>query len=112
MSGRPEQQPAPAGAARIRVVLPHQLQTLAQLGREIQVPVRGPVTQRAILDAVEAAYPALRGTIRDHDGQRRPKVRIFACNEDISHDPVDDELPEAIAAGQEPLFVLGAISGG
>lgn len=112
MSSRAEGQPAPTEAAQIRVLLPHQLQTLAQLDREVRISVRGRVTQRSILDALEATYPALRGTIRDHDGKRRPKVRIFACNEDISHDSVDDALPEAIASGREPLFVLGAISGG
>ncbi len=111
MSNQAQGHPAPA-QARIRVILPHQLQTLAQLGREARVSVRGPVTQRAVLEALEAAHPALRGTIRDHDGKRRPKVRIFACNEDISHDSVDEELPDAIASGREPLFVLGAISGG
>lgn len=98
--------------ADVRVLLPDQLQRLAQLEREVTVTVSGPVTQRSILDALEAQYPALRGTIRDHDGRRRPKVRIFACNEDISHDSPDAPLPEAIASGAEPLFVLGAISGG
>lgn len=98
--------------ARVRVRLPDQLQRLARLDREVTVPVAGPVTQRSILDALEAAHPALRGTIRDHAGQRRPKVRIFACNEDISHDSPDAPLPAAIARGAEPLFILGAISGG
>ncbi len=94
-------------------MLPHQLCALAKLEREVGVDVAGPVTQRSVLDALEAAHPALRGTIRDHaTGQRRPKVRFFACNEDLSHEPVDTLLPEAIVSGAEPLFVLGAISGG
>ena len=97
----------------IRVVLPYQLQTLAGVGREVSVSVRGPVTQRSVLDALEAAYPALRGTIRDHaTGARRPKVRVFACNVDVSHDSPDVPLPAAVASGSEPLFILGAISGG
>lgn len=97
----------------IRVRLPDQLRTLARLDREVCVAVQGPVTQRSILDALETKHPMLRGTIRDHaTGQRRPKVRIFACNEDVSHDSPDAPLPDAIARGEEPLFVLGAISGG
>jgi len=97
----------------IRVVLPQMLCTLAKVDREVRVSVEGPVTQRTVLDALERAYPMLRGTIRDHvSGQRRPKVRIFACNEDVSHDSPDAPLPEAVATGAEPLFVLGAISGG
>lgn len=97
----------------IRVVLPHQLQMLAGASRELTITVDGPVTQRSVLDALDAAYPTLRGTIRDHEtGQRRPKVRIFACNEDVSHESPDAPLPEAVASGREPLFVLGAISGG
>jgi molybdopterin synthase sulfur carrier subunit len=98
--------------AEVRVTLPHQLQTLARVAHEVCVRVTVPVTQRRILDALEAAHPALRGTIRDHDGRRRPKVRIFACNEDVSHDSPDDPLPAEIASGREPLFILGAISGG
>ncbi len=98
--------------ARIRVRLPDQLQRLAQLDREVTVPVAGDVTQRSVLAALERTYPALRGTIRDHAGQRRPKVRIFACNQDVSHDSPDEHLPSAIATGEEPLFILGAISGG
>ncbi len=101
-----------ARPARIRVLLPDQLQRLARLEREVTVTVGGPVTQRTVLDALEASFPALRGTIRDHAGRRRPKVRIFACNEDVSHNPPDEPLPKAIASGAEPLFVLGAISGG
>ncbi len=100
-------------AGRVRVILPHQLCALAKVEREVAVRVTGPVTQRSVLDALETAHPALRGTIRDHaSGQRRPKVRIFACNEDVSHDSPDDPLPRAIASGTEPLFILGAISGG
>jgi hypothetical protein len=97
----------------IRVVLPHQLQTLANVDREVSLRVDGPVTQRSILDALEARYPMLRGTIRDHaTRQRRPKVRFFAGDEDVSHDPPDAPLPEAVASGAEPLFILAAISGG
>jgi sulfur-carrier protein len=97
----------------IRVLLPEQLRALAKVPREVTVQVAGPVTQRSVLDALEAAYPMLRGTIRDHGtGLRRPKVRIFACNEDVSHESPDALLPAAIASGAEPLFVLGAISGG
>lgn len=98
--------------AHVRVLLPDQLQRLAKLDREVTVAVAGAVTQRSVLDALEARFPALRGTIRDHAGKRRPKVRIFACNEDVSHDSPDAPLPDAIASGVEPLFVLGAISGG
>jgi sulfur-carrier protein len=102
-----------SGIARVRVMLPHQLCALAKVAREVEVAVRGPVTQQSTLDALEAAYPMLRGTIRDHEtGQRRPKVRLFACNEDVSHDSPDAPLPQAVASGAEPLFVLGAISGG
>lgn len=99
-------------AVVVRVRLPDQLQRLAKLEREVTVAVAGMVSQRAVLDALERRYPALRGTIRDHDGVRRPKVRVFACNQDISHDPVDAPLPDDIVSGREPLFVLGAISGG
>lgn len=98
--------------ASVRVRLPDQLQRLARLEQEVTVAVVGAVTQRSVLGALEMRYPALRGTIRDHAGVRRPKVRIFACNEDISHDPVDAPLPAPIVRGEEPLFVLGAISGG
>ena len=101
-----------SAAVEIRVLLPDQLQRLAELDREVAVPVQGPVTQRSILDALEARFPALRGTIRDHAGRRRPKVRIFACNQDVSHDSPDAPLPASIARGDEPLFILGAISGG
>jgi len=97
----------------IRVVLPPQLRTLAQTGPEIAVEVEGPVTQRSVLDAVERRYPVLRGTLRDHVTQRRrPLVRFFACEEDLSSDPPDTLLPDAVARGDEPLLVIGAIAGG
>jgi len=108
----PADKPTPADAATVRVLLPDQLQRLAQLDREVTVRVAGTVTQNSILAALEHTYPALRGTIRDHAGKRRPKVRIFACNEDVSHDSPDAPLPAAITGGEEPLFILGAISGG
>jgi hypothetical protein len=97
----------------IRVELPHHLRTLARVGAEVQVQVTGPVTQRAVLDALEAAYPMLRGTIRDHTTQqRRPFLRFFACAEDLSLEPPDAPLPEAVARGVEPFLVVGAIAGG
>ena len=97
----------------IRVVLPHHLRTLARVGDEVQLEVEGAVTQRAILDALEATHPALRGTIRDHGTlKRRPMVRFFACEEDVSHESPDAELPPAVATGAEPFFILGAIAGG
>jgi hypothetical protein len=97
----------------IRVVLPHHLRTLARVGDEVAVEAKGPVTSQAVLDALESDYPMLRGTIRDHETKkRRPMVRFFACGEDISHDPADAPLPEAIARGAEPLIILGAIAGG
>jgi sulfur-carrier protein len=97
----------------IRVVLPHHLRTLARVGDEVQLDLDDQVTPRAILDALEAKYPALRGTIRDHVTQeRRPMVRFFACEEDVSHDSPDAELPPAIRSGSEPFFILGAIAGG
>lgn len=96
-----------------RVVLPHHLRTLAQVGEEIRVDPNGSATVRAIIDAIEEKYPMLRGTIRDHETQRRrPLVRFFACGEDISHDPLDTPLPDSIAKGTEPLFIMGAIAGG
>jgi hypothetical protein len=89
------------------------LQNLARAGREVEVEVKGPVTLRSVLDALEACYPMLRGTIRDHvTQQRRPFVRFFACGEDISHESPDAPLPEAIALGAEPLMLVGAIAGG
>jgi hypothetical protein len=97
----------------IRVVLPPPLRLLAHVGPEISVEVHGPVTQRSVLDAVEARYPVLRGTMRDHATQRRrPLVRFFACEEDLSSDPPDSVLPDAVAKGDEPLLVIGAIAGG
>ena len=97
----------------IRVMLPAHLRTLAQTGSEVTVQVDGPVTQRSILDALEAAYPMLRGTIRDQVSQRRRAfVRFFACSEDVSHEQPDALLPEAIATGAEPFFVVAAIAGG
>jgi sulfur-carrier protein len=97
----------------IRVVLPHHLKTLAAAGPEVTLEVAGPVTQRSILDALEARYPMLRGTIRDHVTlQRRPFLRFFACEEDLSHESPDAPLPEAIATGKEPFLVVGAIAGG
>ncbi len=97
----------------IRVALPAHLRTLAQAGAEVEVRVDGPVTPRAILDALETSYPMLRGTIRDHVTQeRRPFLRYFACGEDLSLESPDTLLPDAIASGQEPFLVIGAIAGG
>jgi sulfur-carrier protein len=97
----------------IRVVLPQHLRTLAGVDREVTVEVTGSVTQRTILDALEARYPMLRGTIRDHGTQqRRALVRFFACEEDVSHDSPDKPLPEKVASGTEPFFIVGAIAGG
>ena len=97
----------------IRVVLPTHLRTLAQVEGETRLEVQRPVTQRSVLDALEAAYPMLRGTIRDHVTQRRrPFVRFFACEEDLSHEPADAPLPDAVAAGTEPFMIVGAIAGG
>jgi molybdopterin synthase sulfur carrier subunit len=97
----------------IRVVLPQHLRTLARVDGEVQVEVQGAVTQRSILDAIEAAYPMLRGTIRDHVTQRRrPFVRFFACEQDFSHESPDTALPHAVATGNEPFLVVGAIAGG
>jgi sulfur-carrier protein len=98
----------------VRVVLPAHLRTLARVGGdEVSVAVEGRVTQRAVLDALEAQYPVLCGTIRDHvTHKRRAFVRYFACAEDLSHDPPDDPLPDAVAAGEEPFLVVGAMAGG
>lgn len=97
----------------IRVVLPAHLRTLAAVSDEVTVHVDRPVTQRSILDALEASYPVLRGTIRDHaTQQRRPFLRFFACEEDLSHDPPDAPLPDAVATGAEPFLVVGAMAGG
>lgn len=97
----------------IRVVLPAHLRTLARVEREVALPISGPVTQRSVLDALETAYPVLRGTIRDHDTRRRrPLVRFFACQQDLSHELPDTPLPDAVAAGTEPFLVVGAMAGG
>jgi sulfur-carrier protein len=97
----------------IRVVLPYHLRHLAQVSGEVQVEVSPPVTLRSVLDALEERYPVLRGTIRDHvTRQRRPFLRFFACEQDFSHEAADAPLPAAVAAGQEPLLVIGAIAGG
>lgn len=97
----------------IRVVLPAHLRNLAQVSGEVELEIPGPVTQRAVLDALEARYPMLRGTIRDHaTGQRRPFLRFFACEEDLSHESPDAPLPEAVAKAAEPFLILGAIAGG
>jgi sulfur-carrier protein len=97
----------------IRVELPSHLRTLARLDGEVMLEVEGPVTQRSVLNALEARYPMLRGTIRDHiTERRRPFLRFFACEEDLSHEPPDSPLPEAVATGSEPFLVIGAIAGG
>jgi molybdopterin synthase sulfur carrier subunit len=97
----------------IRVVLPTHLRTLAHVDREVQLEVEGRATQRSVLDALEASYPMLRGTMRDHTTQqRRPFVRFFAGMQDLSHDPPDTPLPEAVATGSEPFLVVGAMAGG
>lgn len=97
----------------IRVTLPYHLRNLAKVGAEVELDVASPVTVNSILDAVEAAYPNLRGTIRDHGTlKRRPFLRFFACGEDISADPYDTPLPDAIANGSEVFMVIGAIAGG
>ena len=97
----------------VRVVIPYHLRTLAKVGAEVQLDLEGPVTQRSVLDALESRYPTLRGTIRDQiTGKRRPMLRFFACMEDLSHEPPDAPLPEAVASGTEPYFIIGAIAGG
>jgi molybdopterin synthase sulfur carrier subunit len=97
----------------IRVILPHHLRTLARVGDEVHVDLNGSATVSGIIDAIEAKYPMLRGTIRDHETKkRRPLVRFFACGEDISHEPPDTPLPDAIVKGTEPFFIMGAIAGG
>ena len=97
----------------IRVVLPAHLRTLAHVDDEVKLDVEGPATQRTVLDALEVCYPMLRGTIRDHvTQQRRPYVRFFACEQDLSHEPPDAPLPDAVAMGAEPLLVVGAMAGG
>jgi hypothetical protein len=97
----------------IRVILPQHLRTLARVQGEVTLDVKGVVTQRSVLDALEARYPMLRGTIRDHVTlKRRPFLRFFACEEDLSHEPPDAPLPDAVATGAEPFLVVGAIAGG
>lgn len=97
----------------IRVYIPAHLRTLARTGQEVSLHVEPPVTQRTVLDALEAAYPMLRGTVRDHVTQkRRPFIRFFACEQDLSHDSPDAPLPQAVASGAEPFLVVGAIAGG
>ena len=97
----------------IRVKLPPHLRMLARTDREIQVDVDGAVTQRTVIDAVEAAYPMLRGTIRDHQTKaRRPMVRFFVLEQDFSHEPLDAPLPDEVVSGTEPFWILGAIAGG
>ena len=97
----------------IRVELPYHLRTLAQVGAEVTLDIEGPITQRSVLDALEARYPMLRGTIRDHGSHvRRPMLRFFACEEDLSNESPDAPLPDAVATGAEPFLVVGAIAGG
>ncbi len=97
----------------IRIELPYHLRTLAQVASEVQLEVAAPVTQRAVLDALEARYPMLRGTIRDQaSGRRRALLRLYACQEDLSHESPDALLPAAVAEGKEPLLVVGALAGG
>ena len=97
----------------IVVVLPAHLRALAGVSGDVQLEIEGDVTRRSILDALEAGYPMLRGTIRDHvAGERRPLLRFFACGEDVTHDSADAPLPQAIASGAEPFFIIGAIAGG
>ncbi len=97
----------------IRVVLPHHLRSLARVDGEVTLRIQGPVTQRAVLDALEAGYPMLRGTIRGHlTQQRRPFLRFFACEQDLSHEQPDAPLPAAVATGAEPFLIIGAMAGG
>ena len=97
----------------IRVIIPHHLRNLAGTGAEVSLEVLPPVTQRSVLDALEAGYPMLRGTIRDHTTkERRPFLRFFACKEDLSHESPDAPLPDAVASGKEPYYIIGAIAGG
>jgi molybdopterin synthase sulfur carrier subunit len=97
----------------IRVILPQHLRTLAHVGSEVTLDVEDPVTLRSVLDALEVRYPMLRGTIRDHVTlERRPFLRFFACEEDLSHEPPDAPLPDVVASGKEPLLIIGAIAGG
>jgi molybdopterin synthase sulfur carrier subunit len=100
-------------SSTVRVELPSSLRVLARLPCEVQLTVRGPVTQRTVLDSLEDAYPTLRGTIRDQKTKlRRPFIRFFACEEDLSHHSPDEPLPDDVCAGREPLLIIGAIAGG
>ncbi len=97
----------------IRVALPYHLRNLARVSEEVEIEVAAPITQRSVLDALEERYPMLRGAIRDHVTlRRRPFLRFFACEQDLSHEPPDSPLPEAVASGKEPFIVIGAIAGG
>ena len=97
----------------IRVVMPYHLQTLARIGHEVSIEIDGPVTQDSVVDAIELTYPMLRGTIRDHvTKKRRPLLRYFACEKDISHEPTNTPLPDPILSGSEPFIIWGAIAGG
>jgi molybdopterin synthase sulfur carrier subunit len=99
--------------SQIRVVLPYHLRTLAKSEREVEIDVREPVTQCAVIDALEQRFPTLRGTIRDHGSMtRRPLLRFFACGQDLSHDPPDAPLPDAVVTGREPFLIVGAMAGG
>lgn len=103
----------PFAAHMIRVILPPHLRTLTKVSGDVELEITGPVTQRSVLDALEARYPMLRGTIRDHvTQQRRAFLRFFACEEDLSHESPDAPLPDAVASGKEPFIVIGAIAGG
>ncbi|MGH9604981.1 MAG: MoaD/ThiS family protein [Terracidiphilus sp.] len=105
--------PGTAAAGTVRVVLPYHLRNLANAGAEVRLEVGAPVTVSSVLDALEAQYPMLRGTIREYEtGKRRAFLRFFACQEDWSHEPMDKELPAAVAEGKEPLLIIGAIAGG
>ena len=100
-------------AATVRIELPQHLRTLAHVGNEVPIEVEGPVTQRSVLDALQARYPMLKGAIRDHvTKERRAFLRFFACQEDLTHESPDAPLPEAVASGKEPFLVIGAIAGG
>jgi sulfur-carrier protein len=100
-------------SSAIKVILPQHLRTLAGVSGDVELKIDGPVTQRSVLEALEARYPMLRGTIRDHVTlQRRAFLRFFACEQDLSHEPPDTPLPEAVASGKEPFIVIGAIAGG
>jgi sulfur-carrier protein len=102
-----------SGGGTIRIELPAHLRTLARVSGEVAIDVEGPITQRSVLDALEAAYPVLRGTIRDHGTlKRRAFLRYFACEEDLTHEPPDAPLPERVATGDEPFMIVGALAGG